>query len=106
MLGRNEHHIVRLSADRHVRKKERLSVDITIHSLGKEFAKLRGIYIGRIQDGLIEVLPGPSDVIAPGSYTNLSIHRQTAERQKKPRSKQRPQAAAHFRRRTACFVQT
>ena len=82
ILSRNKHGIVRLSADSYVRKIERLSVRVSVNGLRKEFAKLRGVYIGWIQNSLIEVLPGPRNVIAPGSNTDLGVQPQITGRQK------------------------
>ena len=98
MFGRNEHHIVRLPADRHVGKIERLRVDVSVHGLREEFAKLRGVYIGRSQDGLIEILPSSRNVVAPGGNADLSFHRKNAGRQKQPNSEQRPKGPAQSRR--------
>ncbi len=99
MLSRNIQHIVRVPTDCYIRKIQRLRIDIAIHYLRKEKAKLRGVYIRGIQDGFIEVLPRPRDVVVLRGYTNLRMHRQGNSRHQSPGCQRSPYAIAwsgHF----------
>ena len=96
VLGCHKHHIVRHPTNRYVLKIERLSIDVSVHSLREELAEMRRVHIRGIKDRLVEVLPRARDIVVPGSHTQLRMH-QIAGRQKEPHSKNSSQAAAQFR---------
>ena len=98
VLGRHENHVVNaLAGNRHIRHDQRFGIDVTVHGVGKQFAKCVGVHVCGRQPSFVDILPLARVVVMIRQHRHRR-HERTRRERSETRRRLRPRRAGGVRR--------